>query len=60
MLAAARGNLQMVELLIAAGADLQLRNQEQLNAYQIAKNSGHQEVAEISRANSNALFRIFD
>ena len=49
-----------MELLIASGANLQLRNGEQLSAYQIALNSGHQQVAETIRANTNALLRIFD
>jgi hypothetical protein len=50
----------VVEMLIEAGADLQLRNKEDLNAFQIANNSGHEETAAIIRERSNFVFKLFN
>jgi ankyrin repeat protein len=47
-------------MLIKAGADLQLRNKEDLNAFQIANNSGHQATAKIIRERSNFVFKLFN
>jgi ankyrin repeat protein len=47
-------------MLIDAGADLQLRNRQDLNAFQIANNSGHQQVAEIIRERGNFVFKLFN
>ena len=47
-------------MLIEAGADLQLRNKEDLNAFQIANNSGHEETANIIRERSNFVFKLFN
>ena len=60
MLAAARGQMRMVEKLIEAGADLKLRNKDELNAFQIANNSGHQDIADLIRERSNFMFKLFN
>ena len=60
MLAARTGQNDVLEMLITAGADLQLRNKEELNAFQIANNSGHQETASILRKRSNFVFKLFN
>ena len=60
MLAASTAQISMIEMLINAGADLQLRNGEELNAYQIAQNAGHQEVAEFIHDKSNLVFKLFN
>lgn len=60
IIAAAEAKNEIVKLLISAGANLQLRNQEELNAYQIARNSGHQDTADLIRDNSNVIFKLFN
>ena len=60
MLAAGSAQNDIVEMLIEAGTDLQLRNKEDLNAFQIANNSGHEETAEIIRERSNFVFKLFN
>ena len=47
-------------MLVDAGSDLQLPNKEDLNAFQIANNSGHQQAAEIIRERSNFVFKLFN
>jgi ankyrin repeat protein len=52
--------MRIVEKLIEAGADLKLRNKEELNAFQIATNSGHQDIADLIRERSNFMFKLFN
>jgi len=47
-------------MLINAGADSQLRNKEDLNAFQIATNAGHQQTAEFIHDRSNFVFKLFN
>lgn len=60
MMAAATGQDRVIEMLINAGADMQLRNKEELNAYQIAQNAGYQDAAEFIREKSNFVFKLFN
>jgi len=60
MMAAASGNTSIIEMLIQAGADMQLRNGEELNAYQVALNAGHQQAAQLIHDKSNLVFKIFN
>ena len=60
MMAAVTGANATIKRLINAGVDLQLRNQDEFNAYQIAKNSGHEQTAELIRSNSGTLFQLFN
>jgi len=47
-------------MLINAGADMQLRNKEDLNAYQIATNAGHEGTAKYILDKSNFVFKLFN
>ncbi len=60
MLAAGTDQSRVIEMLIIAGADMQLRNKEELNAYQIAINSGHEDAARIIHDKSNFVFKLFN
>ena len=60
MLAAATGQDRIIEMLINAGADSQLRNKEDLNAFQIATNAGHPETAKFIHDRSNFVFKLFN
>jgi ankyrin repeat protein len=60
MLAAATGQDRIIEMLINAGADSQLRNKEDLNAFQIATNAGHQQTARFIHDRSNFVFKLFN
>lgn len=60
MLAAATGQDRIIEMLINAGADAQLRNKEDLNAFQIATNAGHQKTAKFIHDRSNFVFKLFN
>lgn len=60
ILAASTGQKRIIEMLINAGADMQLRNKEDLNAYQIALNEGHQDAAKIIHDKSNLVFKLFN
>jgi ankyrin repeat protein len=60
MLAAATGQDRIIEMLINARADSQLRNKEDLNAFQIATNAGHQQTAKFIHDRSNFVFKLFN
>jgi len=60
MLAAATAQNRIIKMLINAGANPQLRNKEDLNAFQIATNAGHQETAEFIHDRSNIVFKLFN
>jgi hypothetical protein len=60
MLAAASAQNGVIERLIASGADLQLRNREDLNAFQIAADAGHADTAQLIHDRSNKLFKLFN
>ena len=60
MMAANGGQIDIIDMLIQAGADMQLRNGEELNAYQIARNAGHPQAAEIIHDKSNLVFKLFN
>lgn len=60
ILAAATDQKPIIEMLINAGADMQLRNKDDLNAYQIAFNAGHRDAAEIIHDKSNLVFKLFN
>lgn len=60
ILAAATGQKRIIGMLINAGADMQLRNKEDLNAYQIALNEGHQDVAKFIHDKGNLVFKLFN
>ncbi len=60
ILAAGSGNTAFVELLIKSGADIQTRNQDDLNAYEMAINSGHESTATFIKENSGKLFKLFN
>ncbi|MDH3388962.1 MAG: ankyrin repeat domain-containing protein, partial [Gammaproteobacteria bacterium] len=60
MMAAASAQNPVIEMLISAGADMQLRNKEDLNAYQIATNSGHEGTAKYILEKSNFVFKLFN
>jgi ankyrin repeat protein len=60
MLAAATAQDRVVEMLLHAGADPQLRNKEDLNAFQIATNSGHVDTAKFIHDRSNFVFKLFN
>ncbi|MCP3689463.1 MAG: hypothetical protein GY784_13720 [Gammaproteobacteria bacterium] len=59
MLAAANAS-NLTEFLIQSGADLQIRNQDDLNAYQIALNAGHEKTAQTIKRHSGTLFKLFN
>ena len=60
ILAAFRGNMAAVKILIDANADLHIRNKNQLNAYESAKRANHPEVANYIREHSGKLFKLFN
>ena len=60
MLAAANGQNDVIELLLKVGADLQRRNHDDLNAYQIALDAGHEETAALIKSRSGTLFNLFN
>lgn len=60
MLAAASAQDRVIEMLLHAGADPQLRNKEDLNAFQIATNAGHEDTARFIHDKSNFVFKIFN
>ena len=60
MLAAANGFDRTVALLLDAEADAQLRNLDDQNAYDIAINAGHSQIAELIRERSNIVFKLFN
>lgn len=45
-IAAFAGKMELVEVLFRAGADLTLKNSEEMNAYQLARSREHHEVAD--------------
>lgn len=60
MLSAANGEDDIIELLIQVGADLQGRNLDDLNAYQIALDAGHEQTAALIKSRSGTLFNLFN
>ncbi len=60
MLAAASAQDRVIEMLLHAGADPQLRNKEDLNAFQIATNAGHADTARFIHDKSSFVFKIFN
>lgn len=60
MMATRIGNIEFVKTLIDAGADIKTRNLDDLNAYQIAINSGHDDIAKLIKDSSGKLFKLFN
>ncbi len=60
MLAAGNGNADFVKLLIESGANIQTRNHDDLNAYEIALNSGYEDIANFIKESSGKLFKLFN
>ncbi len=60
IMAASNGLQPMVDALIKSGADTQIRNLDDQNAYDVASNSDHPETAIFIRENSSAVFKLFN
>ena len=60
MLAASGGLQPAADALIKSGADTQIRNLDDLNAYQIASSSDFPEIANFIKTNSNVVFKLFN
>ena len=60
IMAAAKGLQPMVDALIKSGADTQIRNLDDQNAYDVASNSDHPATAIFIKENSGAVFKLFN
>jgi ankyrin repeat protein len=58
--AASAGDKFIVELLLKTGANPQLRNLNEINAFQAATNAGKEDVAESIKQHSGTLFKLFN
>jgi ankyrin repeat protein len=59
MAAAAKGHTDVVNALIAAKADITLKDNNNLTAFDIAKQNGHADIADLlNKASVDALFAV--